>query len=675
MPLTSHDLALTILHLSPKAMSCTSTSPPATRNTSTMKLQPSTAPVKSRKRARSVTDSDEENTSPKTKTRKQAKANVVPPILAGTKRPRHPPSPGVPSFADDLAPVTVPNPKVRKQLRKLVESGTPVRSSASTNVPKTEFIERRKPTSVDIARRRRRTVSLRIHTLPPPDLRAFEPPPPPSPSEDPLLLKGSKRRHRIRRSDVGQPRLESRTRASKDEGRVSSSSSVHTPLAPEYHQDMGINFNDVIEWDNPPTKNYIVPLKFTPSSSSQHNSSTKPGPAARLASPYPLAKKAKNSPLPVRRPVAEENEFWGTTHDIGHGLPSDDSDNEVPVPVPSIPVFQTRTKPPTTTPNTPLAPPAVGERTPPVMNALPRVRAPTPRRKTLSERMTELGSKLGGEESSFRAPTRFTELDALPSDSVSPVKEDLTPPSDDTNEVAESTAQYRDNGLDLAAQDEHSVTVEMERLTEGEVPLFDSTKPDNGTATTGSVEQSFGQPVTDPSVDQNLDMSQDASFPLSEDELPTNNRLHSPMLKQSTPKAILSDFPTESSPALPRFEFQSPTSHMVMPSPFFHQTPVQKQFQQTYQHFDFDSQAPTSSLHMINIPAITAQSQYQDNFNNRAGKTMEAVGAFEDDDESSWEGEDEDGEPHVRVSSKNPVAAARAAAILKLVSVVSWWVS
>jgi len=662
------------LALSPKALGYASTSSPATHNMGTMKLQSSTAPIKSRKRARSVTNSDEEHTGPKTKTRKQAKANVIPPILAGTKRPRHPPLPGVPSFTDDLPPVTVPNPKARKQLRRLVEPDTPIRPSALINVPKTEFIERRKPTSVDIARRRRRTVSPHIRPLPPPDLRAFEPPPPPSPSEDPLLLKGSKRRRRVRRSDVQQPRLESLTRTSKDKGRASRSSSVHTPRAPEYHQDVGINFNDTVEWDNQPTKDFIVPLKFNLSSSSQHDSSTKHGPVARLASPYPLAKKAKNSPLPVRSPVTEENEFWGTTHDMGHGPSSDDSDNEDPVPVPSIPAFQTEAKPPTT-PTSPVPPSAAGEHGPLVVSALPDVRAPTPRRKTLSERMAQLGSKLGGEGSSFRVPIRFTELDALPSDSVSPVKEDLTPPSDDTNQVAEPTTQHRDDVLDLAAQDEHSVVVETpaeetERLKEGEFPVFDSTRPDgnNGTATTGSVEQSFDQSVTDPSVDQNLDVSQDTPFPLTEDELPTHNRSHSPMLKQSTPKAILSGLPTESSPALPRFEFQSPTSHMVKPSPFFHQTPLQKQFQKTHQHFDFDFQS-SSGLRLMSIPAITAQSQHQDNFNNRADETMEVVEAFEDDDESSWEGVDEDGEPLVHVSSKNPIAAARAAAILKLVRV------
>lgn len=472
------------------------------------------------------------------------------------------------------------------------------------------------------------------------------------------------------------PRLESLTRVGKDKGLVSSSSSVPTPRAPEHHQDMGINY-DTIEWDDPPTKDYIVPLKFSLASSSQHNSSTKPGPAPHLASPYPFVKKAKNSPLPVRSPMAEENEFWGTTHDMGHVLSSDDSDNEELVPVPSIPAFQPRTKSPTTMPTPPVPPSAAGTRTPPVVNAPPRIRAPTPRRKTLSERMAELGSKLGSEGSSFRAPARFTELDALPSDSVSPVKEDLTPPFDGTNDVAESTTQHRDNGLDLEAQDEHPVAVEMaaeemERLDEGEFHLFDSTGPDgnNGNAT-GSIEQYFDQSVAESSVDQNLDISQDASFPLSEDELPTQNRPHPPTLKQSTPKADLSDLPTES-PPLPRFEFQSPTSHMVKPSLLFHQTPLQKQFQQTYQHVDFGFQAATSpSLHLITIPAITAQSQHQDNFNNRADQTMEVVEAFDDDDESSWEGEGEDGEPLVHVSSKNPVAAARAAAILKLVSVLS----
>jgi hypothetical protein len=54
---------------------------------------------------------------------------------------------------------------------------------------------------------------------------------------------------------------------------------------------------------------------------------------------------------------------------------------------------------------------------------------------------------------------------------------------------------------------------------------------------------------------------------------------------------------------------------------------------------------------------------------------MEVVEASEDDDESSWEGEGDGEGPLVRVSSMNPVAAARAAAILKLVSVVSWWVT
>ena len=47
---------------------------------------------------------------------------------------------------------------------------------------------------------------------------------------------------------------------------------------------------------------------------------------------------------------------------------------------------------------------------------------------------------------------------------------------------------------------------------------------------------------------------------------------------------------------------------------------------------------------------------------------MEVVEASEEDDESSLEGEDENGEPLVHVSSIDPMAAARAAAILKLVS-------
>ena len=590
-------------------------------------------------------------------------------MLAGTKRPRHPPSPGVPSFADDLARVIISNPKARKQPPKLVEPDTPIRPSASTNVPRTEFIERRKPTSVDLARRRRRTVSpLRI---PPPDPRTFKPAPPPSPSEDPLLLKGSKRRRRVRKSDVKHPRPESPIRASKDKGRVPSSSNVHTPRVFDYHQDMGAVFNDTTEWGDQSTYDYVTSLKFNLSSSSQQNSSTKPGSVAGLASPYPLAKKAKNSPLPVRSPVAEENEFWGTTHDMGHGPPSDVSDNEELVPVPSVPEFQTKTKPPTMTPIPPVATPAARERTPPpAVNVLPRARAPTPRRKTLSERMAELGPKLG-EGSSFRAPARFMELDALRSDSVSPV-EDLTPPSDDTNEVIETTTQNQDSSLDLVTQDERLVVMEiaaeeMETPKEVEFPLLDGARPDetNGTAATESVEQSFDQSFAGPSGEESLDVSPSPQ----KDGLSTHNRLHSPMFKQSTPKARLSDLPTESSPATPRFEFQSPTSHMVKPSPFFHQTPIRKQFQQTYDHFDFDFQAPTSSsLRLINIPAITTQSQHQDSFNNGADKAMEVVEAFNDDDESSWGGEDEDGEPLVHVCSKNPVAAARAAAILKLVS-------
>lgn len=642
---------------------------PATRNTSTVKLQSSTAPVKSRKRARSVTTYDEEDTSPKTKSRKQAKAKVVPPMLAGTKRPRHSPSPGVPSFVDDMPVITTPNP-APKQLRKLVEPDTPIRPSASTNVPRTEFVDRRKSTSVDVARRRRRTVSpLRIRPLPPPDPRTFKPPPPPSPSDDPLLLKGSKRRRRVRRSDMKHPHLGPPTRASKDKGRMSSSSSVHTHRVGDYRQDMSVGFNDTFEWDDQPTNDYVVPLKFNLSSSSQRNQSTNPESAARLASPYPLVKMTKGNPLPVRSPLAEENEFWGTTHDMAHGPPSDDSDNEELVPVPSLLEFQIRAKSPSTL-TSPVTMSTARERTPPpAENILLRARAPTPRRKTLSERMAELGTKLGGEGSSFRAPAKFTELDALPSGSPSPVKEDLTPPSD---ELAEAITQDQDSVLDLAPQGEHSVVVvnaaeEMESVKEVEFPLLVGPRP-NENNDTSSIGQSFDQSLADPSVEQSLDVSQDISSPSPRDELSNHNRPHSAMLKRPTAKATLSDLPTEISTP-PRFEFQSPTSHVVKPSPFFHHTPMQKQFQPAHQHFGFDSQAPTpSSLHFINIPAITPQSQHQDNFNNGTDKTMEVVEAFEDHDESSWEGEDEDGEPLVHVSSKNPMAAARAAAILKLVS-------
>jgi len=614
--------------------------------------------------------------SPKTKNRKQVKAKVVPPMLAGTKRPRHPSSPDVPTFADDLPPITTANAKVRKQLRKLVEPDTPIRPSAASNVPRTEFVERRKPSSFDLTRRRRRTASpLRIRPLPPPDPRTFIPPPPPSPSEDPLLLKGTKRRRRVRRSDVKHPHPGSPIRASKDKKRVPSASSAHIPRVPDYHQDMSIDFNDTTEWDDQSTNDYVVALKFDLSSSSQRNPSTKLGSPA-LASPYPSAKKVKSNPLPVRSPVAEGDEIWGTTQKMGHGPSSDDSDDEGLIPVPSAPEFSTRVGPPTT-PVSPVVASTTRECTPPPdENVLPRVRAPTPRRKTLFERMAELGTKLGGEGSGFRTPTRFTELDALPSDSVSPVKEDLTSLSDDTREVAEVITQDRDSGLDLASRDERSVVVEtaaeeMECVKEVEFPLFNGTRPDenNGAATAGSIEQSFDQSVADPSVEQSLDVSQDIPSPSLMGALSTHHRARSPTLKQSTPKTILSDVPTESSPASPRFEFQSPTSHMVKPSPFFHQTPMQKQFQQTYQHLDFEIQAPTSSsLRFINIPAITAQSQHQNSFNNGADKTMEVVEAFDDDDESSWEGEDADGEPLVHVSSKDPMAAARAAAILKLVS-------
>jgi hypothetical protein len=443
---------------------------------------------------------------------------------------------------------------------------------------------------------------------------------------------------------------------------------------PDYHQDMSIGFNDTAEWDDQPTNDYVVALKFNLSSSSQQNPSTELKSPARLASPYPSAKKAKSNPLPVRSPVAEENEFWGTTREMGHGPSSDDSDNEEPVLAPSVPELPTRIEPQTT----PMAQSTARVRTPPPGNVRPRVRPPTPHRKTLSERVAELGTKLGGEGSSFRAPTRFTELDALPSDSVSPAKEDLTPLSDDTSVMAEVTTQDRHSGLDLSSQDERSVieavAEEMGCINDIVFPLLDGTRPDenNGTATVGSTEQSFEQSVADPSMEQSLAVSQDGPSSLPKDALSTHDRPRSPMVNQSTPKTILSDLPAESSPAPPRFEFQSPTSHMVRPSPFFYQTPMQKQSQQPYQHFDFDFQAPTSSsLCLANIPAITAQSQHQDSFNNGADKTMEVVEAFEDDNESSWEGEDEDGEPLVRVSSINPMAAARAAAILKLVSTLS----
>jgi hypothetical protein len=597
-------------------------------------------------------------------------------MLAGTKRPRHPPLPGVPSFAEDSLPIPI---QARKQLRKLVEPDTPIRTSASTNVPKTELIERRKPSFIDVARKRRRTASpLRIRPLPPPDPRTFEPPPPPSPSEDPLLLKG-KRHRRVRRSNVKHPHPQSPVRVSKGHGRVSGSSSMHTPRAPDYSQDINVSFNDTIEWS---TNDYVVPLKFNLSSSSQRNSSTKARSATHLGSPYPLAKEAQNSPLRLRSPVAEENECFGTTHDMGHGPSSDDSDEE-PVPVPPVPEFQTKAKPPTTTLASPVSTRIARERTPsPVNNVLPRVRAPTPRRKTLSERMVELGTKLSGEGSNFQVPTKFTDLDALPSDSVSPIKEDLTPP-ENSSEVMEATTQDQVSVLDLAAQDKHSIVVEtraevaeeIEVVKEAQFPLLDRTRPDenNGTAATGSIEQSFEQSVADPSLEQSLDIS---DIPSPKDELSTHNSLHSPMLKQSTPKATLSNPPTESSPAPLRFEFQSPISHTVRPSSSFHQTPVQKQFQQPYQHFDFDFQAPTSSrLPFISIPAIPVQPQHQDHFSNGADKTMKVVDAFEDEDESSWEGEDADGEPLVHVSSKSPMAAARAAAILKLVSACVKWVA
>jgi hypothetical protein len=667
IPLTSLDLFLTALHCQ-QGLSYASTFSSA----STVKPWSTISPVKSRKRARSVATSDEEDMSPKTKSRKQVKAKAVPPMLAGTKRPRHPPSPGVPSFADDLPPITTHNPKVHKQLPRLLELGTPIRPSASNNVPRTEFVERRKPTTFDVARRRRRTASpLRIRPLPPPDPRTFKPPPPPSPSEDPLLLKGNKRRRRVRRSDVKRPRPGSPTRASKDKEQLPSSPSVYTPRVPGYHQDMSIGFNDTTGWDDQSTNDYVVALKFNLSSSSQRDPSTKLGSPARLASPHPSAKKAKSNPLPFRSPVAEENDFWGTTQEMGHGPSSDDSDEEL-VPVPSVLDLPTRAEPPTT-PGSPVASPTTVERAAPAENVLPRVRVPTPRRKTLSERMAKLGTKLGGEASSFRAPARFTELDALPSDPVSPVK-DLTLPSDNTSAVAEVITQDRDSGLYLTSQDERSVVVEtaaeeMICVKEVEFPLLNSSTPDenNGTATAGSIEQPFDQSVADPSREQSLDVSHDVIHPLPKDVLSSRSR--SPMPKQSTPKTILSDLPTESSPALPRFEFQSPTSYMVKPSPFFHQEPMQKQFQQTYQHFDFDLRTQTSSsLRFINIPAITVQSQHQDSFNSGADKTMEVVEAFEDGDESSWEGEHEDGEPLVHVSSKSPMAAARAAAILKLVS-------
>lgn len=601
--------------------------------------------------------------SPKSKSRKQVKAKVVPPILGGSKRPRHPPSLGVPSFADDWPPTTT-HAKMRKEPRKIY---TPIRPSASNNVPRTEFLDRRKPTSFDVARRRRRTASpLRIRPLPPPDPRTFNPPPPPSPSEDPLLLKGSKRRRRVRRSDVKHPHLGSPTRASKDKERVPS---------PYYHQDMSIGLNDMAEWIDQPTNEYVAALEFNPSTSSQRNLSTKLGSPARLASPYPSAKKAKSIPLPVRSPVARENDFWGTTQEMGHGPSSDESDEEL-VPVPSVPELPIRVEP-QTKPASPMAGSTARGRTPPpAENVRPRVRAPTPHRKTLSERMAELGTKLGGDGSSFRAPTRFSELGAFPSDSVSPVKQDFTPPSDDTCVVAEVATQDRNCSLNPSSQDERSVVVEtvaeeMVCIKDAVFPLFDGTRPgeNNGTATAESIEQSFDQSVADPSMEQSLDVSQDGPSPLPKDALSTYNRPRPPILNQSTPKTILSDLSTESPPAPPRFEFQSPTSHMVKPSPFFHQIPMQKQFQQPFQGFDIDLQAPTSSsLRLINIPSITAQSQHQDSFSNGMDKTMEVIEAFEDDEESSWEGEDEDGEPLVHVSSINSMAAARAAAILKLVS-------
>jgi len=472
---------------------------------------------------------------------------------------------------------------------------------------------------------------------------------------------------------VKHPRLGSPTRASKDKERAPNPSTGHTPRVRDHHQDMSIGFNDTAEWDNQSTNDYVVALKFNLSTSSQQSPSTKLGSPARLASPYPSVKKASSNPLPVRSPVAEENDFWGTTQEMGHCPSSDDSDNEEPVPVPSLSELPTRVEPQTI----PIAESIARRCTPPPPeNVRPRVRAPTPHRRTLSERVTELGTKLGGEGSSFRGPTRFTELDALPSDSVSPVKEDLTPPSDDISVVAEVTTQDRNSGLDLSSQNERSVAEEMAEEMGGikdvVFPLLDGTRPieSNGTATAGSLEQSFDQAVADPSMEQRLDVSQDGPSPLLKDALSTHNRPHTSILNQSTPKTTRADLPTESSPTPPRFEFQSPTSHMVKPSPFFHQTPMQKQFQQPYQHFDFNFQAPTSSsLRLIDIPAITAQSQHQDSFNNGADKTMELVEAFEDDDESSWEGEDEDGEPLVHVSSVNPMAAARAAAILKLVSI------
>ena len=609
--------------------------------------------------------------SPKPKSRKQVKAKVVPPMLAGSKRPRHPPSLDVPSFADDLPPTTTPNAKMRKETRNVLEPDTPIRPAASNNVPRTEFLDRRKLTSFDVARRRRRTASpLRIRPLPPPDPRTFNPPPPPSPSEDPLLLKGSKRRRRVRRSNVKHPHLGSPTRASKDKERVPS---------PYYHQDMSIGLNDTAEWADQPTNEYVVALEFNPSTSSQRNSSTKLGSPARLASPCPSAKKAKSNPLLVRSPVARENDFWGTTQEMGHGPSSDESDNEELVPVPSVPELPIRVDPQTRPASLMAGSTSRGRTPPPAENVRPRVRAPTPHRKTLSERVAELGTKLGGDGSSFRAPPRFSELGALPSDSVSPVKEDLTPPSDDTCVVAERAMQDRNSGLNLSSQDERSVVVEtvaeeMVCIKDVVFPLFDGTRPgeNNGTATAESTEQPFDRSVADPSMEQSPNVSQDGPSPLSKDALSTYNRPSPPILNQSTPKTILSDRSTESSPAPPRFEFQSPTSHIVKPSPFFHQTPMQKQFQQPCQDFDFDLQAPTSSsLRLINIPAITAQFQHQDSFSHGTDKTMEVIEAFEDDDESLWEGEDEDGEPLVHVSSINSMAAARAAAILKLVSTLS----
>ena len=436
---------------------------------------------------------------------------------------------------------------------------------------------------------------------------------------------------------------------------------------------MSIGFNDTTEWDDQPTNDYVVALNFNLSTPSQRSPSIKFRSPARLASPYPSSKKARSDPPPVRSPVAEENEFWGTTQEMGHGPSSDDSDNEGLVLVPSIPTSVE----PLTTPASPVAASTARWCTPPpAENVRPRVRAPTPRRKTLSERVAELGTNLVGEGSSFRAPTSFTELNALPSDSVSPVKEDLAPPSDDTSVVVEVVTQDQNSGLDRASQDEHSVVVEataeeLGRIKDVVFPLLDDTKPDenNGTATVMSIERPLDQSVADPSAEQSLDVSQDGPSPLPKDTFSTHNYPRSTILKQSTPKTILSDLPTGSSPAPPRFEFQSPTSHLVKPSPFFHQTPMRKQFQQPHQHFDFDFQSPTSSsLHLINIPAITAPFQHQDSFNNGADKTMQVVEAFEEDDESSWEGEDENGEPLVHVSSINPMAAARAAAILKLVS-------